>query len=210
MSPEERYVHVRMPADFITYPLRAARFEESGGPLYHERADDSEAAAAMADALTRGWRALGDPALLSMAEDAAQILASWVVSCEAPFPPGSTLFGRNPCGGVIANVQNRHIGPGIATNSGRFLRDLAAGTGNRFSAEMYENILSAAIGFLVTEDGGLMGYDRDTGTWYPCRQGLLIEQVNLTDSLNEPGEVWAVSAGWPAAFLLLAWAEQDE
>ena len=181
----------------------------TGGPLDIERADDSESAAALTDAFTQGALILNDSKLLSMAEDAAQIFASWVVAYAAPFPPGSTLFGVNPCGGVIANVQNRHIGPGICTNSSRFLYDLAQITDNAFYRRLYEDILHAAVNFVAVRDDEFLGYNRSAGRWFGFKTGVVSEQINLTDALNESGEMWMVACSWPATAILLARAEME-
>ncbi|MBN1556272.1 MAG: hypothetical protein JXA11_16145 [Phycisphaerae bacterium] len=180
----------------------------TGGPLDIERADDSESAAAMTNAFTQGYLILKDDALLRMARDAAAIFASWVVSYVAPFPRGSSLDGYNLCGGVIANVQNRHIGPGICTNSPRFLRELYDATGEEFYCRLHDDIVSAAINCVAMSDDEFVGYSRGTGQWTPFQKGMVTEQINLTDALNEPGEMWQVACSWPATFVLLADAEK--
>jgi hypothetical protein len=179
----------------------------TGGPLDIERADDSESAAALTDAFTQGYLVLRDKKLLARAEDAAQICASWVVAYAAPFPPGSTLFGYNPCGGVIANVQNRHIGPGICTNSARFLHDLYQATGKEFYRTLYHDIIHAAVNFVAATDDEFSGYNRDNGKFFPFKTGVVSEQVNLTDALNESGEMWNVACSWPATAILLMVAD---
>lgn len=214
-SDNDRYQSVYRAASEYYFEHYVAKGHCTGGPLDILCADDSESAAAMTDALTQGALFLKDKTLIAKAEAAAQIFLSWVVSYEAPFPPGSTLFGMNPCGGVIANVQNRHIGPGICTNSGRFLYDLSVLTGNSFYADLHQDIIHAALNFVVAEEGEFMGYGRDQGMgsdqygqWTPFRKGMVSEQINLADTLNESGEMWLVSASWPATFVLLASAER--
>ncbi len=182
----------------------------TGGPLDIERADDSEIAAALTDAYTQGWLILGDRRLLAMAEDTAQIFASWVVSYAAPFPTGTTLFGYNPCGGVIANVQNRHIGPGICTNSGQFLHELFLATGKGLYGKLYNDIRHAAVNFVALSDHEFSGYDRGSGRWIPFKKGVVSEQVNLSDVLNESGEMWNVACSWPATAVLLMAADTPD
>jgi len=180
----------------------------TGGPLDIERADDSESAAAITNAFVQGHLVLKDQALLQMARDAAAIFASWVVSYVAPFPRGSSLDGYNFCGGVIANVQNRHIGPGICTNSPQFLLDLHRATGEGFYRTLHDDIVSAAVNAVAMTDDEFVGYSRGSGQWSPFRKGMVTEQINLTDALNEPGEMWQVACSWPATFILLADADQ--
>lgn len=208
--PEEgRYRKVYREAAAYYHETFVAKGHCTGGPLDILRADDSESAGALADAFTLGWRVLGEADLLSYAEQAARIFSTYVVSYRAPFAPGSPLEGKNPCGGVIANVQNRHIGPGICTNSGVFLRELAQATGNSFYERLYHDIVHAACNFVSAADYDMVGYERDSGAWYPFRRGMVSEQINLGDALNEWGEMWAVSCSWPATSILLSWVEQD-
>lgn len=208
--PDEiRYRDVYRTAARHYYQHFVASGHCTGGPLDIHRADDSESAAALAEAFLRGWEILGDAELLQWAEDAAQIFATWVLSYAAPFPPGTPLFGHNPCGGVLANVQNWHVGPGICTNSARFLYDLAHATGNEFYAQLYRDVTHGALNFITLADGEVMGWEDAFGPagWLPLPRGMMSEQVNLADSMNDAGQTWAVSCSWPATALLLAWAE---
>ncbi len=206
---EKRYVTIFENACAYYHENFVRKGHCTGGPLDVERADDSESAAALTVAFTQGYLVLRDKNLLAMAEDAAQIFASWVVAYAAPFPPGSTLFGYNPCGGVIANVQNRHIGPGICTNSARFLYDLYQATGKEFYRTLYHDIIHAAVNFVAADDGEFSGYNRGAGTFFPFKRGIVSEQINLTDALNESGEMWNVACSWPATAILLMWSEYE-
>lgn len=209
--PEEtRYRNVYRAAATHYHAQFAACGHCTGGPLDILRADDSESAAALTDALTQGYLLLREPALLAMALDAANLFASWVVSYAAPFPPASSLHGRNPRGGVLANVQNRHVGPGIATNSARFLYELGEASGDPCWHALYREVLTAPLNFVCPRTGAFLGYDRASGDTLPFMEGMVSEQINLTDALNEPGEMWRVSASWPATVVLLSWAERPE
>jgi hypothetical protein len=203
----DRYRSIYRTACHYYYKKYVVNGHCTGGPLDIFKADDSESAAAMTDAFVQGWHILKDDSLLGMAEDAVAIFASWVVSYVAPFPKSSTLDGYNPCGGVIANVQNRHIGPGICTNSGRFLYDLYKATGKQLYRNVYIDILHAAVNYVARYDGEFSGYNGERGIWFPFKKGAVSEQVNLTDSLNQAGEMWNVACSWPVTAMLLAWAE---
>ena len=41
-------------------------------------------------------------------------------------------------------------------------------------------------------------------------EGMLSEQINITDALSHPGETWRVSASWPATSVLLGWCDSPE
>lgn len=177
----------------------------TGGPLDIHMADDSESAAALTNAFVQGWKIFKEDIFLSMAEDAAQIFLSWVVSYDAPFPIESSLWKVNPCGGVLANVQNRHIGPGICTNSPYFLYEIYKATGKELYKNIYCDIIQAACNLVCEEDGKVLGFDGSF--WYPFAAGMVCEQANLTDAVNVPGELFAISCSWPAVGLLMSWAD---
>ena len=138
--------------------------------------------------------------------DAAKLFATWCVNYQPAFPGGSTLEGINVCGGVLANVQNRHIGPGICTNSARFVYDLGQITGDKRWTDLYWRIKAAAINCTSTYDGEFCGKTFDKN----FAKGMLSEQINMTNSLNAAGETWRVSASWPSTAVLLGWFDSPE
>ena len=164
-------------------------------------ADDSESIAALADALVQQHQLFGGEDTLEMALDAAKLFATWCVNYQPTFPGGSTLEGINVCGGVLANVQNRHIGPGICTNSARFVYDLGQITGDTRWTDLYWNIKAAAINCVSTYDGEFLG--DSFGQLFA--KGMVSEQINMTNALNPAGEIGFVSASWPATAVLLGW-----
>lgn len=103
-----------------------------------------------------------------MALDAARLFASWVVNYVPDFPRGSMFEHLNVCGGVLANVQNRHAGPGICTNSARFLYDLGKLTGDDRWKALYWRI-EAAINCITSYDDEF--FDLETNA--PFYQGML-------------------------------------
>ena len=207
LGPEPELVKTFQEAGEYYHSRFIAKGHCTGGPLDIRRADDSESAAAFAEAFLAGFQLLGDRTCLQYSEEAAQIFGTWVLSYGAPFPPGSTTSGINPCGGVLANVQNRHVGPGICTNSGRFLYDLGQITGDEWYTNRYRDVVIGASNFVCPRDGAWLGCGRE-GKALPFMAGMVSEQINLSDSLNEAGEMWAVSAGWPATAILLSWMER--
>jgi len=171
------------------------------GPIDIREADDSESIAALTDSLVQRYRLFGGEEALRQALDAAKLFASWCVNYHPVFPGGSTLEGVNVCGGVLANVQNRHIGPGICTNSARFVYDLGLITGDERWTALYHRIKAAAINCVSTYDGEFCGNTFDQN----FAKGMISEQINMTNSLNAAGETWRVSASWPATAILLGW-----
>ena len=171
------------------------------GPIDILEADDSESIAALADALVQQHQLFGGEDTLEMALDAAKLFVTWCVNYQPTFPGGSTLEGINVCGGVLANVQNRHIGPGICTNSARFVYDLGQITGDTRWTDLYWNIKAAAINCVSTYDGEFLG--DSFGQLFA--KGMVSEQINMTNALNPAGEIGFVSACWPATAVLLGW-----
>ena len=176
------------------------------GPIDIQEADDSEGIAALTDALVQRYQLFGGKVNLNRALDAAKLFATWCVNYQPAFPGGSTLEGINVCGGVLANVQNRHIGPGICTNSARFIYDLGQITSDKRWTELYWRIKAAAINCVCTYDGEFSGNTFDQ----IFAKGMLSEQINMTNSLNAAGETWRVSASWPATAVLLGWFDTPE
>ena len=178
-----------------------------GGPLDILGVDDSESAAAFAEAFLGIYRLTGKLEWLERARVAADIFASWVYAGDASMPKYSSMEAVSPRGGVIANVQNRHLGPGICVNSGRFLRELAVASGEPDYLALLQDIVSFAVDCVALEDGEFFGYWRGGGVSKAFRKGMISEQVNLGDALNLAGETWVMSFSWPMSALLMAWEE---
>ena len=174
------------------------------GPIDILEADDSESIAALTDALVQQYQLFGGGERLQYALNAAKIFVTWCVNYQPSFPGGSTLEGVNVCGGVLANVQNRHIGPGICTNSARFLYDLGQITEDPRWTELYWRIKAAAINCVSAYDGAFFG---DT-FGHLFAKGMVSEQINMTNALNSTGEIGFVSASWPSTAVLLGWFDR--
>lgn len=200
---EEALVHAFQSACLFYYERCVKSGRCNGGPADIIEADDSESIAALSNALVQCYKIFGGEQNLKMATHACRLFCSWVVN-YAPKMPYGTLF-ENVCvkGGVIANIQNRHIGPGICTNSARFLYDLGKLSGDDRWIALYNDVKAAAINCITTYDGEFYG----TSPNEPFMRGMLSEQINMGDSLNIPGETWRVSASWPATAILLGYVD---
>lgn len=175
----------------------------NGGPVDIQEADDSESIAALADALVQNHKLFGGEKALRMALDAAKLFSTWVINYTPQMAKGSLFESINISGGVIANIQNRHVGPGICTNSARFLYDLGCATQDTRWHELYDRIKTAALNCMTTYDGEFYGLSPDK----PFYKGMLTEQINLGGGLGAAGETWRVSASWPATAILLGWMD---
>ncbi len=177
-----------------------------GGPADILEADDSESIAALTDALVQLYEITGKEEHLKMALHAGHMFASWVLCYSPRFPSCSSTDGLNVCGGVLANVQNRHVGPGICTNSARFVHKLAEITGDMRWEKLYRQIGAAAINCVAMYDGEFWGWDFSE----PFAAGMVTEQINVTDAIGKPGEPGYVSASWPATAVLLGYWDREE
>lgn len=175
----------------------------NAGPADIKEADDSESIAALTDALVQYAQITQNEKALQMASTAAKLFSTWVVGYMPSFPGGSAFENLQLCGGVIANTQNRHIGPGICTNSASFLYTLGKMTGDARFVRMYRNIKAAAINCVTTYDGEFYGDDPRE----PFLKGMMSEQINLSDALGKEGETWRVSTCWPSTAVLLGYLD---
>lgn len=173
----------------------------NGGPADIMEADDSESIAALTDALVHLYHITKDESHKKMAIKAGHLFSSWVLCYCPTFPGGTTTEGINVCGGVLANVQNRHVGPGICTNSARFAHELALITGDDRWETLYQQINAAAINCVPMYTGEFWGWDFSE----PFGAGMVTEQINVTDAIGRPGDPGYVSASWPATAVLLGY-----
>lgn len=207
------YRHIRPSADATFYLIRSINAEKKYG-IEHENWrkaavknldafvklwKDSESVCAMLESFVCLYEQTKDPQHLQYAEVAADMFASWVMSYNGKFPQGSTLdkLGIQTLGGIIANAQNHHIGPSTATNSISFLFRLYRYTGKQTYLRLLEDISTCLSQYVCRYDGHI-------GT---LKAGMMTEQINLTDALNDSGEIWDVSASWSQNNVLLTYAE---
>ena len=164
-------------------------------------ADDSESIAALTDALVHLYYITKEESHKEMAIKAGHLFTSWVLCYRPNFPGGTVTEGMNVCGGVLANVQNRHVGPGICTNSARFTHELAQITGDDRWEELYNQINAAAINCVPLYTGEFWGWNFSE----PFGAGMVTEQINVTDAIGKAGEPGYASASWPATAVLLGY-----
>lgn len=196
MTGERRYLDTARVAADSYYSRFTATGHTTGGPLDVNMAADSESCLMFPEAFMAVYSATGDPKYLEYATEAADQLASWVLSFDGVFPTGSTLDRRGvqTIGGIIASAQNHHIGPGGATSSLSSLLALYGATGEERFLRLLEDCATGLTQYLSREDGEL---DR-------LSRGMMSEQINLADAMNHAqGEIWNISASWGATNVLL-------
>ena len=169
----------------------------AGGPLDIGITSDSESATAILESFVTLYEATRNPQHLKYAQMAADILASWVVSYDAPFPPGTDCdrIKLQTVGGVLANSRNHHIGPTMATTSGDAFFRLYRYTGNAVYLKILQDVVSGLPQYLCYKPG----------QFAEMQVGMMSEQYNMTDELGTRGHIWQVNASWGATGLLLSY-----
>jgi hypothetical protein len=197
---DRRYLATAGEAADSYYARFVATGHACGGPLDIMEAADSESCLMFPCAFMAVYERTGEERFLRFAVDAADQFASWVLAWDGTFPPGTTLdrLGIQTIGGVIANAQNHHIGPGGASTSLSSLLAIYRATREERFLALLEDHATALQQYLSREDGHI---DR-------LAKGMMTEQINLTDAMNHAtGEIWNISASWSANNILLALAE---
>ena len=168
-----------------------------GGPLDIGIAPDSESATAILESFVTLYEAVRNPKYLQYAQVAADILSSWVVAYNAPFPPGTDCdrIKLQTVGGVLANTRNHHIGPTMATSSGDMFLRLYRYTGDAVYLRVLQQVVSGLPQYLCYEPG----------QFAEMQVGMMSEQYNMTDELGTRGHIWQVNASWGATGLLLSY-----
>jgi len=169
----------------------------AGGPLDIGITSDSESATAILESFVTLYEATKNPQHLKYAQMAADILASWVVSYNAPFPPGTDCdrIKLQTVGGVLANSRNHHIGPTMATSSGDAFLRLYRYTGKAVYLRVLQEVVSGLPQYLCYKPG----------QFAEMQVGMMSEQYNMSDELGARGHIWQVNASWGATGLLLSY-----
>jgi hypothetical protein len=159
----QRYCHEYVAAGFTT-----------GGPSEILSAPDSESAFALLESLVKLHEVTGSERWLEEAGKLARQAATWVVSYDYRFPPGSDLdrSGARTTGAVIANVQNKHAAPAICTHSGDALFRLWRATGDPLALDLISDIAHGIPQYMSREDRPLNQI---------MQPGWICERVNLSD-----------------------------
>jgi lysophospholipase L1-like esterase len=151
---------------------------------------DCESAYGFLGSLLALYEVSGDQEWLAMARTVANLCATWTVSYDHEFPPGSTLHNlkANMAGAVWASVQNKHAAPGICTTSADYLFKLYRATGQRAYAELLRDIIHAHAEVMETPG-------RPTTGMGP---GSSMERITLADGEGKGaiGQILHTSNGW--------------
>lgn len=169
-----------------------------GGPLDIPNAPDSESTTALLESFVTMFEVTRDRIYLDYARDTARHLSTWIVAYNAKFPADTFCQRHNvqTIGGVLANVQNHHIGPSFCTNSGGALLRLYQYTGDTLALKLLEDAVSGMPQYVCTGEPD-----------WRMKPGMVSEQFNMTDELGSRGAMGWVCASWPETCVLLSYGE---
>jgi hypothetical protein len=177
----------------------------NGGPGEILQCPDSESAFNMLESLVVLYETTKDRAWLEPAEECARICASWCMSYDFHFPPGSE-FSRldiRCAGSVFANAQNKHSAPAICTLSGASLLRLYRATGDAGYLRLCREITHGLPQYVSRADRPIRDFE---GRVLP--PGWICERVNTCDWETKRcvGGVF-YGSNWPEVSCLLTWTE---
>ena len=174
-----------------------------GGPGEILQGSDSESCYGLLESYTAIYEYTNDAKWLNRAEEQARQFSSWVMSYDYAFPTGSE-FNRlemTTTGTVFANVQNKHLSPGICTHSGISLLKLYRATGNKKYLELLRDIAHAVSQYISRDDRPIFAQDHSV-----LRPGWINERVNTSDWDNNLGGVFGAPC-WCTVAMALVWHE---
>ncbi len=160
----------------------------NGGPGDILMAPDSESNYAAMEAFYLLYKTTGEERWKLEFQKAASLVTTWVCLQEYPFPEDSAYgrMGIDTTGLVMANSQNKHLGPGICTASAILFKHAWEFSGNEVFRDLHEIIRDAAAGIAIHFNG------------------MIPEDINVSDSLCERGEFYEGHGIWTEnAYILM-------
>jgi len=173
-----------------------------GGPGDALQCPDSESAAALLESFVTLYEATRDLVWIARARSAAHLLASWVISYDAPPaargcpPPG----GIRAAGAVFTDAQSRTGAPGYVLSSGAALFRLYRATGDVAWLELLRDTAHNLAQYLPLADAA--GRPASVG----ARESGVCSRADSSDWLVDNGSV-VPAAGLYDAIALLTYTE---
>ena len=166
-----------------------------GGPGDALQCPDSESAAALLESFVTLYEATRDRAWIARARTAAHLLASWVISYDAP-PSGrgcAPTRSIRATGAVFTDAQNRRGAPGYVLSSGSALFRLYRATGDVALLELLRDTAHNLSQYLPVAEGtgapvGAGGRDSgdcsraDSSDWL-VENGSVVPPAGLYDAI---------------------------
>lgn len=179
----------------------------SGGPGDAVQVPDGESIFGLVESFITLYEATRAEKWLDAARHAVAIAASWAISFDYEFPPGSTLaqLGMDARGTMFANAQNKCGVPGICTLSGQGLLRTFRASGDIRILNVLREIAHSIPQFLSHRDRPIPA--RITwGEPLPfLPTGYICERVNVTPSWPEEIGEQAAYSCWCEVAMMLTW-----
>jgi hypothetical protein len=185
-------------ADYY-YCHRVLAGETNGGWGDIMNSLDSTSCTDLLDSFVIMYEVTSDDVYLDYARQTADLLTTWVLAYNVPYPPG-TMFARldiHPLGAITASIQNLVGTPGLCVDSGSCLLRLHEYTRDVFYLELLRDILRACPQMMV----------REAGTWGKLPVGSATECLNFNDNLADRGEAYLADCSWVQEAVMAAWIE---
>lgn len=195
-------------ADFLTtarqmadhyYRHRILMGETYGGWGDILNSIDSTSCGDLLDSFVIMYEVTHDDVYLDYARQTADLLTTWVLARNIPYPPG-TRFARldiHPLGAITASIQNLVGTPGLCVDSGSCLLRLYEYAQDAFYLELLRDILRACPQMVVREEG----------SWGKLPVGGSTECLNFNDNLAARGDAYLADCGWVQDTVMVAWIE---
>ncbi len=160
---------------------------------------DSTSCTDLLDSLVILYEVTRDEMHLDYARQAADLLATWVLAYNVPYPQGRMLarLDIHPLGAITASIQNLVGTPGLSVDSGSCLLRLYEHTGDGFYLELLFDILRVCPQMVV----------REAGAWGKLPVGSATECLNFSDQLADRGEAYLLDGGWVQEAMMAAYIE---
>jgi len=126
---------------------------------------------------------------------ASQIMTTWICMSDYPFPTDSSYgkLGVRTRGLVMANAQNKHLGPGVCTASAGLFNPAYQYTGDELFRGLFQMIYDAASEVAKNFNGEIP------------------ENINVADSLCNRGEFYKGHGIWTEnAYILMSLEKEYE
>jgi len=191
---EPRYLQIAEEAAGHFFERFVAAGVTCGGPGDALQCPDSESAGALLESFVTLFEATRERVWIDRARAAAHLLASWVISYDAP-PAGRGCPPPGPVratGAVFTDAQSRTGAPGYAVSSGGALFRLYRATGEVALLELLRDTAHNLAQYLRGGDepppsAGTRGAEdcsrADTGDWLEPNERVVVPSAGLYDAI---------------------------
>jgi hypothetical protein len=213
---EPRYLHIAEEAGLALFDRFVRAGLTCGGPGDVLQCPDSESAAALLESFVTLYEVTRDRVWIPRARAAAHLLATWVISYDAP-GGGPRTGAARATGAVFTDAQNRVGAPGYVLSSGSALFRLYRATGEAALLDLLRDTVANLSQYLPRPEGSADKRDdaarrdaaacarADTSDWVEAQGGVvptagLYDAISLLSYSELPGVYAQTDTGFVFAF----------